>query len=366
MAAQALTAVVLAPEEEVLLRQLVLMRTTPAAVVTRARVLLARYEGHTLQGCAAEAACSRSTACRVCTRFPHHRLQALWEKPRSGTPKRYCSQVRGLVCALVRQAPDQAGLPVTRWSIHWLRVALRQAGISPVPSRETLRRWLHEAKLPWHRHRSWQTSNDPDFWPKLQRLRELYENADPDLLVLAFDEKPQIQALGKRLPDRFPIAGHPRLRQHDYRRHGTFTLCCIQRLRDGKVSTTVCPRHTGKVTGGLLARYLRRQRQPRVAVILDNLSVHTCAHFLEPLVATGKQIELAFTPHYASWANSAEWFLNHLQRDLLDLAVVDSVDDLVALTKRYRILYNRERAKPVSMPGLGRFLDRVRTSKTGH
>ena len=366
MAAQALTAVVLAPEEEVLLRQLVLTRTTPAAVVTRARILLARQEGCALEGCAVEAACSRATARRVCTRFRHHRLEALWEKPRSGTPKRYPSQVRNLVCALVRQAPDQAGLPVTRWSLHWLRIALRQAGISPVPSRETLRRWLHEATLPWHRHRSWQTSNDPRFWEKLQRLRELYDDTDPELLVLAFDEKPQIQALGKRLPDRFPIPGHPRQRQHDYLRHGTFTLCCIQRLRDGKVSTAICPRHTGKVTGQLLARYLRRQREPRVAVILDNLSVHTCAQFLEPLVATGKEIELAFTPNYASWANSAEWFLNHLQRDVLDLAVVDSVDELVALTKRYRILYNQQRAKPVTMPGLGRFLDRVRTSKTRH
>ena len=199
-----------------------------------------------------------------------------------------------------------------------------------------------------------------------QRLRVLYENTESDLLVLAFDEKPRIQALGKRLPDRFPIPGHPRQRQHDYLRHGTFTFCCIQRLRDGKVSTAVCPRHTGKVTAQLLARYLRRQRRPRVAVILDNLATHTCAQLFEPLVAAGKEIELAFTPNYASWANSAELFLNHLQRDLLDLAVVDSVHDLLTLTKRYRAPYDQYRAEPVTMPGLGRFLDRFRTSKTRH
>jgi len=366
VAAQALTAVVLAPEDEVLLRQLISTRTTPAAVVTRARVLLARHEGATLEGCAVEAACSRSTARRTCTRFRRDRIEALWEKPRSGTPKRYCAELRELVCALVRQAPDQAGLAVTCWSLHWLRIALKKAGVSPVPSRETLRRWLHVARLPWHRHRSWQTSNDPRFWEKLQRLRELYENTDPELLVLAFDEKPQIQALGKRLPDRFPIPGRPRLSQPDYLRHGTFTLCCLQRLRDGKVTTTICSRHTARFTAAFLARYLRRQPQPRVAIILDNLSTHTCAHFRKTLAATGKQVELAFTPHYGSWANSAEWFLNHLQRDVLDLAVVDSAHELVALTKRYRLLYNQQRARPVTMPGLGRFLDRVRTSKTGH
>lgn len=283
-----------------------------------------------------------------------------------GTSLRYPEETKAFFCTLVRSAPDQAGLPISRWSLQWLRVAAFRAGWSSVPSKESLRRWLHAAKLPWHRHRSWQTSTDPAFWSKLERLRALYENQDPERLVLAFDEKPQIQALGKRLPDQFPIPGHPRLRQHDYLRHGSFTICCIQRLRDGKVSTMSCARHTSATVARFLAGYLRRQPQQRVAVILDNLSVHTSPHFLAALRATGKEIELAFTPFYASWANSAEWYLNHLQRDLLDLAVTDSVTELITLTRRYRQLYNAKRAAPVRMPGLGRYLDRVRTSKTEH
>jgi transposase len=235
-----------------------------------------------------------------------------------------------------------------------------------VPSREAIRQWLHAAKLPWHRHRSWQTSNDPHFWAKLKRLRQLYENTDPDLLVLAFDEKPQIQAIGKRLPDQPVDISRPGRRQHDYIRHGTFTLCCVQRLRDGKVHTRPCSRHTTHTTATILARYLRRHKASRVAIILDNLSVHLSARFREILSATGKQIELAFTPYYASWANSAEWFLNHLERDLLRLATVCSVQELVDLARQYNTLYNQERAKPVTMPGLGRFLDRCRTSKTEH
>lgn len=366
MAVQALTAVVLAVEEEVLLRQTVMARTTPAAVATRARVLLARHEQASLQGCARLAHCSRSTAFRLCRRFQGRRVGAIWEAPRSGTPVRYPAEVRHFFCTLVRQAPDQTGLPISRWSLHWLQVAAHRAGFKRPPSRESLRRWLHQARLPWHRHRSWQTSHDPAFWPKLKRLRALYENTDPNLLVLAFDEKPQIQALGKRLPDRFPIPDHPRHRQHDYIRHGTFTLCAVQRLRDGKVQIAPCPRHTAAQTGALLARYLRRRPEPRVALILDNLSVHGAPDFRQALAATGKQIELAHTPTYASWANSAEWYLNHLQRDLLELATVDSVSQLIALAQRYTRLYNQHRAQPVRMPGLGRFLDRVRTSKTGH
>jgi len=366
MAAQALTAVVLASEEEVLLRETAMARTTPAAVATRARVLLARQQGVSLEACARHAHCSRATAYRVCRRFQSRRLDALWEAPRPGTPVRYQAQVRAFFSTLVRQAPDQAGLPISRWSLRWLQVAGRRAGYKRPPSRETLRRWLHEAHLPWHRHRSWQTSNDPRFWAKLERLRRLYDNTDPNLLVLGFDEKPQIQALDKRLPDRFPIRGHPRKRQHDYIRRGTFTLCAIQRLRDGKVQVTPCRRHTAATTGAILARYLRRRPERRVAIILDNLSTHRAPAFREALAATGKEIELASTPTYASWANSAEWYMNHLQRDLLELATVSSVPQLIALAKRYTQLYNRECAAPVRMPALGRFIDRVRTSKTGH
>lgn len=363
---QARSGVVLAPEEEVLLRQLALARTTPTATVVRAWVLLARQEGRSLQTCAEEARCSLSTAKRICRRFQQRRTEAVWEAPRSGTGLRYSEQTKAFFCTLVRSAPDQAGLPISRWSLHWLRLAALRAGQSRVPSRETLRRWLHQARLPWHRHRSWQTSNDPAFWTKLERLRELYQNQDPELLVLAFDEKPQIQALGRRLPDRFPIPGHPRLRQHDYVRHGSFTICCLQRLRDGKVTTRACARNTTATVARFLASYLRRRKEPRVAIILDNLSVHTSPHLLAALQATGKSIELAFTPYYASWANSAEWYLNHLQRDLLNLAVADSLKELICLTHHYCRLYNTERAAPVRMPGLGRFLDRVRTSEAEH
>lgn len=366
MAAQAPTAVVLAAKEEVLLRETAMARTTAAAVATRARILLARHEGASLQACARQAHCSHSTAYRVCRRFQSRRLEALWEAPRPGTPARYEAEVRHFFCALVRQAPEQAGLPISRWSLRWLQVAARRAGYRRPPSRETLRRWLHEARLPWHRHRSWQTSPDPLFWPKLRRLRALYGNTRPDRLVLAFDEKPQIQALDKRLPDRFPIRGHPRQRQHDYIRRGTFTLCAIQRLGDGKVHVTPCRRHTAATTGALLARYLRRRPERRVAIILDNLSAHRAPAFREALAATGKQIELAPTPTYASWANSAEWYLNHLQRDLLEVATAGSVPKLIQLAQRYTQLYNRETARPVRMPGLGRFIDSVRTSKTGH
>ena len=142
---QVRTAVVLAPEEEVLLRQLVLARTTPAAVAVRARLLLSRHEGRSLQGCADDAQCSLATAKRICRRFQTGRTSAVWEAPRTGSGVRYPEETRAFFCTLVRAAPAQAGLPISRWSLHWLRVAARRAGEKRVPSRESLRRWLHAA-----------------------------------------------------------------------------------------------------------------------------------------------------------------------------------------------------------------------------
>ncbi len=363
---QTRTLILLSSEEAFLLARLATARTTPAAKATRARLLVARSFGLSLTACARSAQCSLSTVKRICRRFQTGRLEALSEASRSGAPARYAEETKAFFCALVRQAPQRAGLPLSRWSLHWLRVAAQQAGWTRIPSRERLRRWLHAAHLPWQRHRSWETSNDPRFWEKLERLRELYENDDPDLLVLACDEKPQIQALARRLPDRYPRPGLPRLRQHEYVRHGTVDLFAIQRLRDGHITCSFYQRGTALALGRLLARYLRRQPETRIAVILDNASTHLSARFLKAAQRSGKQIELAFTPTYSSWSNSAEWFFNHLQRDLLRLSSVPSGRALIARIRAYRELYLTHRAAPVRMPGLGRYLARVRTSEARH
>lgn len=366
MSTQAGTRVVLTAEEGCLLMETARAQTTPPAVVARARILLLRDSGHGLALCAKAVGSSHSTAKRLCRRFQEQRLVAIYDAPRSGAPPRYSEQIRLFFCTLVRKSPETTGLPISRWSLSWLRVAAAQAGLKEVPSREQIRRWLHAAKLPWHRHRSWETSNDPCFWEKLERLWELYSNTDRKLLVLACDEKPHLQALSRRLPDRYPRPQHPRQRQHVYTRHGTVNLFAIQRLRDGLISCSPYTKGTALTLGQLLARYLRRQPESRVAVILDNASTHLSAAFLEAASKSGKQIELAFTPTYSSWANSAEWFFNHLQRDLIALASVPSGRALIALIRAYRDLYNRVRAKLVRMLGLGRYLTRVRTSEARH
>jgi hypothetical protein len=366
VATQAGTKVVLTAEEGCLLIRIACAKTTPPAVVVRARILLSRDLGRSLTACATAVASSPSTAKRLCRRFQACRLQAIYDAPRCGAPPRYSHEIRRFFHTLVREAPQTAGLPISRWSLSWLRVAAAQAGLARVPSREQIRRWLHAAKLPWHRHRSWETSTDPRFWEKLERLWELYGNSDPGLLVLACDEKPQIQALARRLPDRHPRPGHPRQRQHRYARHGIVNLFAIQRLRDGHISCSTYAKGTAHTLGQLLARYLHRQPESRVAVILDNASTHLAAGFLEAARRGGKEIELAFTPTYSAWANSAEWFFNHLQRDLLTLASPPSVEALVSDIRAYRDAYNRLRARPVRMPGLGRYLTRVRTSEARH
>lgn len=363
---QVRTAVVLAPEEAFLLARLHGSGHTPARVARRSRLLLLRDLGCSLGACARSVGCALSTVKRLCHRFQEVRLQAIYEAPRSGAPPRYSQETKDFFCTLVRQDPAEAGLPISRWSLHWLRVAATQHRWPQVPSREHLRRWLQAARLPWYRHRSWETSDDPRFWEKLERLWELYHHPDPDLLVLAFDEKPQIQALSRRLPDRQPRPGHPRQRQPQYERHGIVNLVAIQRLRDGRVSCACYDTGTATALGQRLARYLRRQPESRVAVILDNASTHLSTRFLEAAAQSGKAIELAFTPTYASWANSAEWFFNHLQRDLIALASVLSREALVGAIRAYRDLYNRVHARPVRMPGLGRYLTRVRTSEAEH
>ena len=97
------------------------------------------------------------------------------------------------------------------------------------------------------RRRSWCLSTDPEFSRKAANIVGLYLHPPDNAIVLAVDEKPNIQALERaqgwlRLPDGKALTGF----SHGYKRHGTTTLFAALEVA------------TGHVTAG---HYRRRRRR---------------------------------------------------------------------------------------------------------
>src|SRR5256712_14215438 len=94
-----------------------------------------------------------------------------------------------------------------------------------------------------HLSKTFKLSRDPNFVAKVEDIVGLYLNPPDKALVLAVDEKSQIQALDRTQPGLPMKKGRCGTMTHDYKRNGTTTLFAALSMLDGKVIGTCMKRH---------------------------------------------------------------------------------------------------------------------------
>ncbi len=115
------------------------------------------------------------------------------DAPRSGRTRTYDTEMENLFIGFYCQTtpfPNSG-----RWTLRWAEAELlrdpERIGISP--SRSEMQRILSNHDLQPHRVRYFLQITDPDFFPKMERLIDLYNN--PPKNLFCFDECPSIQIL---------------------------------------------------------------------------------------------------------------------------------------------------------------------------
>jgi transposase len=154
----------------------------PAAVVARAKELIAVADGHRFTD-AAQAAGRRSgdAVAQLVARFNRDGVAALEPGHGGGQPKRYTQTEQERILQEVRRAPDREQDGTATWSLSTLQGALRRAP-DGLPAVSTATIWwvLHDAGFRWGKDRSWcetgtairkrkqgtVTVTDPDTTPK--------------------------------------------------------------------------------------------------------------------------------------------------------------------------------------------------------
>jgi transposase len=145
--------------------------------VLRARIVLAAAEGRTNAAIAAELAVTVNTVRKWRHRFHAHGMPGLRDRPRPGRPRTFTPTQVAQVKALACTPPEQAGLPLSRWSVTDLAIEAVGQGIAETISPATVGRWLAaDAIKPWQ-HRSWIFPRDPDFKAKAARVLDLVRTA---------------------------------------------------------------------------------------------------------------------------------------------------------------------------------------------
>jgi transposase len=129
----------------------------PAAIVARAKALLAVASGQSFTDAARVAGRRSGDAVgHLVARFNRKGLAALEPGHGGGQPKRYTQTEQERILREVRRTPDRVGDRTGTWSLSTLQGALRRApdGLARV-STYTIWCVLHDAGFTWDRDRSW-------------------------------------------------------------------------------------------------------------------------------------------------------------------------------------------------------------------
>jgi len=192
---------------------------------------------------------------------------------------------------------------LTRWSLPRLARHLAGLGISLCP--ETLRQTLKGAGLSYQRTRSWKQSPDPDFQAKAERVLSLYRARPPEGVVICFDEMGPIQLIPHQGSGWAPAGRPERLRATYSKPHGVRYLFGTYDVHadhlEGRLESPKNAQVGLDCFGRLRARY---HPDLRIYLVMDNLSTHKTQAVYE--WAATSNVELVFTPTYASFLNRIE------------------------------------------------------------
>jgi transposase len=294
-------------------------RSTPARLVSRAKIVLLAAEGRENRDIAIELGVTRHTVGRWRSRFARLGLAGIEaDAPRPG---RQPSISESLVQEIVRKTTQEKPADATHWSTRSLA---KVVGVSET----TIRRIWKRHGLKPHRTKTFKLSNDPRFVEKMEDVIGLYLNPPEHALVLCVDEKSQIQALDRTQPGLPMKKGRCGTMTHDYKRNGTTTLFAALNTLDGKVIGTCMQRHRHQEWLKFLQKINRETpRTKQIHLIADNYSTHKHPTVLRWL-ARHKRIHLHFTPTSASWLNMVERFFRDLSEKQISRGVFHSVAQL--------------------------------------
>jgi len=353
--------VVLTGEQAAELRAVINSRDVPAAVATRARFVLWMAEGRRRKDVAGLAGVSLPTVDRWVGRYERFGLAGLEERKRGGGREQVPASVSARILALTRMSPPvETGL--SQWSSRAMADHLRRVEGVSVSWHYVAKLWRDNDLAP-HRQGTFKHGKDPDFAAKVADIVGLYLDPPGGAVVLAVDEKTQVQALDRTQP-LLPIDfGVTEKRTHDYKRHGTTNLFAALDVATGRVVAECRPRRTGEAFLSFLKRAVKPHAGKDIHVVLDNLSTHTTPD-VRAWLAKNPHVTFHFTPVGSSWMNQVETWFGVITRQAIRRGTFTSVNVLITRIRDYVEHWNTH-AKPFTWTATtGEILAKVRWVET--
>ena len=363
------TSITLSSEDRAFLEEQTRARTIQAQTVIRAKILLLKADGISIDAIADKVDLNRKSVMLCINKYLEGGVEnALYDAPGRGRNAEITDDEKTWIINIACQKPKDLGYSAEVWTRALLTKHINKyaekAGhmrLSTI-SQSKVRTILEEAEIRPNKITYYCENRDPDFDQKMHNVLLVYKqlsmqfDEDGNLLpyfddgqevhVLSYDEKPGIQAIANTTEDLPPDTKHKTIsRDYEYKRLGTVSLLAGIDLQTGKAFPLVREKHSSKEYVEFLQLLNSKYpKKDKIRLVLDNLKVHSSKETRDYLATVPGRFEFVFTPKHGSWLNLVEGFFSKLTRQSLKGIRVKSVEEL---TQRIYKYFDEVNADPV-------------------
>ena len=344
-------------------------RTIQAQTVNRARILLLKAEGASIDSIADKVGMNRKSVMLCINKYLEGGVEnALFDAPGRGRNAEITDDEKAWVINIACQKPVDLGYSAEVWTRALLTKHINrfaeEAGHTRLStiSQSKIRTILEDADIRPNKITYYCENRDIDFDRKMHNVLLVYKqlslqfdgngqllpfDGDSQIVhVLSYDEKPGIQAIATTSEDLLPDGDHRTIsRDYEYKRLGIISLLAGIDLQTGEAIPLVKDSHNSKDYIEFLKKLDGKYpKADRIRLILDNLKVHSSDETRKYLAIVPGRFEFVFTPKHGSWLNLIEGFFSKLTRQMLKGIRVKTKDELVQRIYKYFDEVNEEPA----------------------
>ena len=328
-------------------------RTIQAQTVNRARILLLKADGCSINDIADKVGINRKSVMLCLNKYAEGGVEnALFDAPGRGRNAEITDDEKAWIINIACQKPIDFGYAAETWTYAKLTSHINKnaeaAGYARLSTihKSTVHSILDEAEIKPFRIKYYCENRDPDFDSKMHNVLLVYKQLsmqfdedghlipweeDKEIVhVLSFDEKPGIQAIATTSEDLLPNEHHSTIsRDYEYKRLGTLSLLAGIDLQTGEAIPLVSETHSSKdYIEFLKILDSKYPKGDKIRIVLDNLKVHTSEATRNYLATVPGRFEFVFTPKHGSWLNMVEGFFSKMTKQMLRGIRVKSKEEL--------------------------------------
>ncbi len=328
-------------------------RTLQAQVVTRARILLLKEAGDSVDAIAEKVNLNRNSVLLCLKKYKEGGVDhAIYDAPGRGRNAEITDDEKTWIINIACQKPCEFGYAAETWTYAKLTSHINktaeQAGYTRLSTltKTSIKNILDAANIKPFRIQYYCENRDPDFDSKMHQVLLVYKQiemlfdengelyipaGEQDVHTVSYDEKPGIQAIATTSEDLPPTKENGTIkRDYEYKRLGTVSLLAGIDLLTGEAIPLVRNTHNSDDFIDFLK--ILDEKYPQgdiIQIILDNHSVHTSKKVKQFLGTMPGRFVFIFTPKHGSWLNMIEGFFGKMTRQMLRGIRVASKQELI-------------------------------------